>query len=103
MYLLNLLGVGQTGADFSLLCRASDCGFYGAVAVHVQISELHVHFHGKSNVFVVLLNRAKRKFGEMGRRKKKAKPPPKRKAIVPLDKQFNCPFCNHEKSCEVTM
>ena len=39
----------------------------------------------------------------MGRRKKKTKPPPKRKAIEPLDKQFNCPFCNHEKSCEVTM
>lgn len=39
----------------------------------------------------------------MGRRKSKRKPPPKRKAIEPLDQQFNCPFCNHEKSCEVKM
>ncbi|GBP63303.1 Transcription elongation factor 1 homolog [Eumeta japonica] len=39
--------------------------------------------------------------GNMGRRKSKRKPPPKRKAIEPLDQQFNCPFCNHEKSCEV--
>uniref|UniRef100_U5EZF0 Transcription elongation factor 1 homolog n=1 Tax=Corethrella appendiculata TaxID=1370023 RepID=U5EZF0_9DIPT len=39
----------------------------------------------------------------MGRRKSKRKPPPKRKAIMPLDQQFNCPFCNHEKSCEVKM
>ncbi|XP_014271581.1 transcription elongation factor 1 homolog isoform X1 [Halyomorpha halys] len=39
----------------------------------------------------------------MGRRKSNRKPPPKRKAIVPLDTQFDCPFCNHEKSCEVTM
>ncbi|VVC99785.1 transcription elongation factor 1 homolog [Leptidea sinapis] len=37
----------------------------------------------------------------MGRRKSNRKPPPKRKAIEPLDEQFNCPFCNHEKSCEV--
>lgn len=40
---------------------------------------------------------------EMGRRKAKNKPPPKRKNITPLDTQFNCPFCNHEKSCEVKM
>ncbi|XP_026833409.1 transcription elongation factor 1 homolog isoform X2 [Drosophila erecta] len=39
----------------------------------------------------------------MGRRKSKRKPPPKRKNIEPLDQQFNCPFCNHEKSCEVKM
>ncbi|XP_050532616.1 transcription elongation factor 1 homolog [Daktulosphaira vitifoliae] len=39
----------------------------------------------------------------MGRRKSKRKPPAKRKAIEPLDTQFNCPFCNHEKSCEVKM
>ncbi|VVC30458.1 Transcription elongation factor 1 [Cinara cedri] len=39
----------------------------------------------------------------MGRRKSKRKPPQKRKAIEPLDTQFNCPFCNHEKSCEVKM
>lgn len=40
---------------------------------------------------------------KMGRRKKARKPPPKRKAIEPLDVVFNCPFCNHEKSCEVKM
>lgn len=39
----------------------------------------------------------------MGRRKSKRKPPSKKKAIQPLDTQFNCPFCNHEKSCEVKM
>lgn len=39
----------------------------------------------------------------MGRRKKANKPPPKRKAIEPLDTLFNCPFCNHEKSCEVKL
>ena len=41
--------------------------------------------------------------GVMGRRKSKRKPPSKKKAIQPLDTQFNCPFCNHEKSCEVKM
>ncbi len=25
----------------------------------------------------------------------------RKKAIEPLDTMFNCPFCNHEKSCEV--
>jgi len=39
----------------------------------------------------------------MGRRRSKRKPPPKRKAIEPLDIQFTCPFCNSEKSCEVIM
>ena len=39
----------------------------------------------------------------MGKRKAKKKPPPKRKMIEPLDQTFNCPFCNHEKSCEVKM
>ena len=39
----------------------------------------------------------------MGRRKSKRKPPQKRKAIMPLDQQFNCPFCNHEKSCETKL
>lgn len=39
----------------------------------------------------------------MGRRKSKRKPPPKKKNIMPLDTQFNCPFCNHERSCEVDM
>ncbi|GLV38120.1 uncharacterized protein CBL_10087 [Carabus blaptoides fortunei] len=40
---------------------------------------------------------------KMGRRKSKRKAPTKRKAIEPLDQQFNCPFCNHEKSCDVKM
>ena len=40
---------------------------------------------------------------EMGRRKSKRKPPPKNRATEPLDTLFNCPFCNHEKSCEVKM
>ncbi len=39
----------------------------------------------------------------MGRRKSKRAPGPKRKAIQPLETMFNCPFCNHEKSCEVKM
>ncbi|KAG5863546.1 hypothetical protein JTB14_032089 [Gonioctena quinquepunctata] len=39
----------------------------------------------------------------MGRRKSKRKPAPRKKNIVPLDIQFNCPFCNHEKSCDVLM
>ena len=39
----------------------------------------------------------------MGRRKSKRKPPPKKKMTGPLDQQFTCPFCNHEKSCEVKM
>ncbi|EJW72984.1 hypothetical protein WUBG_16111 [Wuchereria bancrofti] len=33
----------------------------------------------------------------MGKRKVKRKPPPKVKSIVPLETQFNCPFCNHER------
>ncbi|XP_034482663.1 transcription elongation factor 1 homolog [Drosophila innubila] len=39
----------------------------------------------------------------MGRRKSKRKPPPRRKLIKNMEKQFNCPFCNHEKSCEVSL
>jgi len=39
----------------------------------------------------------------MAKRKSKRKAPTKRKALEPLDVQFNCPFCNHEKSCEVKM
>jgi len=39
----------------------------------------------------------------MGRRKAKSKPPPKRKTIEPLPTFFNCPFCNHEKSCGVKL
>ncbi|KAL7379273.1 hypothetical protein ABVT39_025260 [Epinephelus coioides] len=40
---------------------------------------------------------------EMGRRKSKRKPPPKKKMTGNLDVQFTCPFCNHEKSCDVKM
>ena len=40
---------------------------------------------------------------DMGRRKSKRKPPPKKKMTGPLDSLFTCPFCNHEKSCEVKM
>ncbi|XP_043955266.1 transcription elongation factor 1 homolog isoform X1 [Gambusia affinis] len=39
----------------------------------------------------------------MGRRKSKRKPPPKKKMTGNLDTQFTCPFCNHEKSCDVKM
>ncbi|EDW19142.1 transcription elongation factor 1 homolog [Drosophila mojavensis] len=39
----------------------------------------------------------------MGRRKSKRKPPPRRKLIQNLERQFNCPFCNHERSCDVIM
>jgi transcription elongation factor Elf1 len=34
----------------------------------------------------------------MGKRKSKRKPQTKRKER--LDKTFNCPFCNHEKTVE---
>jgi len=40
---------------------------------------------------------------EMGKRKSKRKAPTKAKAVQPLDTQFNCPFCNHERSCEVKL
>ncbi|KAG5278546.1 hypothetical protein AALO_G00100140 [Alosa alosa] len=39
----------------------------------------------------------------MGRRKSKRKPPPKKKLTGDLDTQFTCPFCNHEKACDVKM
>uniref|UniRef100_A0A3P8W452 Transcription elongation factor 1 homolog n=1 Tax=Cynoglossus semilaevis TaxID=244447 RepID=A0A3P8W452_CYNSE len=39
----------------------------------------------------------------MGRRKSKRKPPPKKKMTGDLDTQFTCPFCNHEKACDVKM
>lgn len=39
----------------------------------------------------------------MGRRKSKRKAPAKRKLTQPLEKVFTCPFCNHEKSCDVKM
>ncbi|VDM99529.1 unnamed protein product [Thelazia callipaeda] len=39
----------------------------------------------------------------MGRRKSKRKVHSKIRVITPLETQFNCPFCNHEKVCEVKM
>ncbi|XP_033305422.1 transcription elongation factor 1 homolog [Bombus bifarius] len=39
----------------------------------------------------------------MGRRKVRREALQKNKTIVPMDIQFTCPFCNHEKSCEVKM
>ncbi|CAH1243393.1 ELOF1 [Branchiostoma lanceolatum] len=39
---------------------------------------------------------------EMGRRKSKRKPETRKKQD-PLETQFTCPFCNHEKACEVKM
>ncbi|XP_019645797.1 transcription elongation factor 1 homolog isoform X1 [Branchiostoma floridae] len=39
----------------------------------------------------------------MGRRRKSSKPPPKKKMTEPLQIVFPCPFCNHEKSCEVNL
>jgi len=38
----------------------------------------------------------------MGRRKSSRKPEARKKNIEPLDTQFTCPFCNHEKACEVS-
>ena len=38
---------------------------------------------------------------KMAKKKSKRKPMASKKPIQPLDTQFNCPFCNHEKSCEV--
>ena len=37
----------------------------------------------------------------MGRRKSSRKPEAGKKNIEALDTQFTCPFCNHEKACEV--
>uniref|UniRef100_A0A8C4WU48 Transcription elongation factor 1 homolog n=1 Tax=Eptatretus burgeri TaxID=7764 RepID=A0A8C4WU48_EPTBU len=39
----------------------------------------------------------------MGRRKSKRKLPSKKKMIGTLETQFTCPFCNHERSCDVKM
>ncbi|XP_017883929.1 transcription elongation factor 1 homolog [Ceratina calcarata] len=39
----------------------------------------------------------------MGRRKSKRQAPQRKRAIEPMETQFACPFCNHEKSCEVKM
>lgn len=40
---------------------------------------------------------------DMGRRKSKRKPPPKKKMTGTLETQFTCPFCNHDKSCDMKM
>ena len=39
----------------------------------------------------------------MGRRRSRKKPPPKKKVVGTLETQFQCPFCNHENSCDVSM
>lgn len=39
----------------------------------------------------------------MGRRRSKRKAPSRKKTLGTLENQFNCPFCNHEKSCDVQM
>jgi len=39
----------------------------------------------------------------MGKRKSKRKPPPKQKRIGALSLVFPCPFCSHDRSCEVKM
>uniref|UniRef100_A0A914HWT5 Transcription elongation factor 1 homolog n=1 Tax=Globodera rostochiensis TaxID=31243 RepID=A0A914HWT5_GLORO len=39
----------------------------------------------------------------MAKRKSKRKAPTKAKTIEALETQFNCPFCNHERVCEVKM
>lgn len=39
----------------------------------------------------------------MGRKKVKREASQRNNTIVPMDIQFTCPFCNHEKSCEVKM
>ena len=51
----------------------------------------------------LLCFQTKSNYRKMGRRKSKRKPPPKSKNIEALDTMFTCPFCNHEKSCEVKM
>lgn len=58
-----------------------------------------------SQRFIDLLNLLLKHFCRetMGRRKSKRKPPPKKKMTGNLDTQFTCPFCNHEKSCDVKM
>eukprot|EP00039_Didymoeca_costata_P001227 m.50871 g.50871 ORF g.50871 m.50871 type:complete len:83 (-) comp10691_c0_seq1:1347-1595(-) len=38
----------------------------------------------------------------MGKRKSKRKPPPK-KSAGKLATKFDCPSCNHEMSCEVSL
>ena len=38
----------------------------------------------------------------MGRRKSKRQAPTRRNMLI-LDEIFDCPFCNHAKSCEVNM
>ncbi|UJR08151.1 hypothetical protein I4U23_012427 [Adineta vaga] len=37
----------------------------------------------------------------MGKRKSNRKPPPKQKRVEALTQAFACPFCSHDRSCEV--
>ena len=52
-----------------------------------------------SNWYIQPIKKASRK---MGRRKSKRSAPPRRSNLV-LEQVFDCPFCNHSKSCEVNM
>ncbi|KAI1886795.1 hypothetical protein AGOR_G00199490 [Albula goreensis] len=56
-----------------------------------------------SKLFGYVVSRQEKTTKKMGRRKSKRKPPPKKKLTGNLDTQFTCPFCNHEKSCDVKM
>uniref|UniRef100_A0A3Q3RBA8 Transcription elongation factor 1 homolog n=2 Tax=Monopterus albus TaxID=43700 RepID=A0A3Q3RBA8_MONAL len=58
---------------------------------------------GSCLIFVSFTHRLDSVCGTMGRRKSKRKPPPKKKMTGDLETQFTCPFCNHEKSCDVKM
>jgi hypothetical protein len=59
------------------------------------------------NVCIISLGlfakRLEEKSERMGKRKSRKKPPQKVKSVVPLETHFDCPFCNHEKTCEVKM
>lgn len=56
-----------------------------------------------SSVIFVSFTQTRFPLCTMGRRKSKRKPPPKKKMTGDLETQFTCPFCNHEKSCDVKM
>lgn len=56
-----------------------------------------------SSVIFVSFTQTRFPLCKMGRRKSKRKPPPKKKMTGDLETQFTCPFCNHEKSCDVKM
>ena len=56
------------------------------------------------NHSLIALNRcATGSAAKMVKRKSKRQPLRRPKALKPLQTDFDCPFCNHEKSCEVVM